>query len=119
MEKVISFCFVIALVFLNFVECKNLDPAAEEFLKIVNAENIKATHEPQEKSDPNCTLQFHECTNKRHSCCRSMFKLECTCMYPEPNEGVIPGETEFCTCQKPWEKEVIETSVHYLKKLGF
>ncbi|XP_015917456.2 U1-lycotoxin-Ls1b-like isoform X2 [Parasteatoda tepidariorum] len=101
MEKVISFCFVIALVFLNFVECKNLDPAAEEFLKIVNAENIKATDSKDE-----CIKKHYECTNDRNNCCYGRFlQLSCHCYeYHDEEENM----SSRCKCMKPPYQKALE-----------
>nr|B3EWS7.1 RecName: Full=Toxin CSTX-14; Contains: RecName: Full=CSTX-14 A chain; Contains: RecName: Full=CSTX-14 B chain; Flags: Precursor [Cupiennius salei] len=42
-----------------------------------------------------CTLRNHDCTDDRHSCCRSkMFKDVCKCFYPSQ------AKKELCTCQQ-------------------
>nr|QDC23088.1 toxin 13 isoform b precursor [Cupiennius salei] len=68
----------------------------------------------QVRSD--CTLRNHDCTDDRHSCCRSkMFKDVCTCFYPSQRSETDRAKKELCTCQQPKHLKYIEKGLQKAK----
>nr|B3EWS6.2 RecName: Full=Toxin CSTX-12; Contains: RecName: Full=CSTX-12 A chain; Contains: RecName: Full=CSTX-12 B chain; Flags: Precursor [Cupiennius salei]QDC23092.1 toxin 12 isoform a S1 precursor [Cupiennius salei]QDC23093.1 toxin 12 isoform a S2 precursor [Cupiennius salei] len=70
----------------------------------------------QVRSD--CTLRNHDCTDDRHSCCRSkMFKDVCKCFYPSQRSDTARAKKELCTCQQDKHLKFIEKGLQKAKVL--